>query len=194
MGLAAAHFSYLADARARGAEVDVLLGDARLVLERQLAADRVQRFDVLVIDAFSSDAIPLHLLTRECFELYRAHLAEGGVIAFNISNRHLDLRPVTRGLAEAFGMQALLYSNAEDSAAGFDAADWVLVTNNREFLESEAAVFASSEFPLAAEPLLWTDDFSSVYTLLRRERDDRVERMVLDEDDPEDMLVTADEA
>ena len=183
VGFAGSRFSYVEDARARGADVEVLLGDARLVLERQLAADEPQRFDVLVVDAFSSDAIPMHLLTRECFAIYRAHLAEGGVIAINISNRHLDLRPVVRGLGDAHGMQTMLFATAGDSAAGYDAADWALVTSNLGFLESEAVAFASSELPIDAAPLLWTDDFGSVFELLRRARAERVETMVLDDDE-----------
>ena len=160
-------FSFLADARSRGADVQTLLGDARLVLERQLVAEDLQGFDVLVVDAFSSDAIPIHLLTRECFELYNAHLAEDGIIAVNISNRHLDLRPVVRALAESVGMQAWMFETFDDDDTGVDAADWVLLTRNTAFLGFEDVLDAmTGTLHQEVEPILWTDDFSSVYALM----------------------------
>ena len=164
------HFSYLADARDRGADVGTLLGDARLVLERQRDSGDVQGFDVLVLDAFSSDAIPIHLLTQECFQLYWAHMAEDGIIAVNISNRHLDLRPVVLALAQLLQLEALLIESFDEDEAGVDAADWVLLTRNQEFIEFEDVLLETSAFLNdEVEPLLWRDDFSSVYALLMRD-------------------------
>ena len=94
--IAREHFSFLADCQG---ECDVVLGDARLSLEKESP----QHFDLLVLDAFSGDAVPAHLLTREAFEIYRRHLQPDGMIAVHISNRYLDLRPVLAGLAEQFG-------------------------------------------------------------------------------------------
>ncbi len=163
------HFSFLADAQARGADVETLLGDARLVLERQRDAGDVQGFDVLALDAFSSDAIPIHLLTRECFELYWAHMAEDGIVAVNISNRHLDLRPVVLALAQLLELDALLIESFDEDEAGVDAADWVLLTRNQKFVDFEDVLLETTAF-LNDEvtPLLWRDDYSSVYALLLR--------------------------
>ena len=98
--MAKTYFTYLRDCRGR---CEVTMGDARLSLERQTP----QRFNVLVLDAFSGDAIPTHLLTREAFEIYERHRAPGGVIAIHISNRYLDLAPVVRGLAEHFHLKTI---------------------------------------------------------------------------------------
>ncbi|MEE9602778.1 MAG: fused MFS/spermidine synthase, partial [Thermoguttaceae bacterium] len=104
--LADQYFTFDEDARQRGVDLEVYLGDARIVMEQQLADGRSEQFDLLVIDAFSSDAIPAHLLTRECFQVYQKHLAPGGVLAIHISNRHIDLSPVVRAAAESLQMQA----------------------------------------------------------------------------------------
>ena len=93
------YFSYLRDARLRGAIAEVVLGDARLQMRSQIEQDEEEKFDVLVVDAFSSDSIPLHLLTKECFLIYDAHLERRGVLAFHISSRFFDLSPVIFGLA-----------------------------------------------------------------------------------------------
>jgi hypothetical protein len=93
------------------AKVDVIMGDARLELEHELARGEVQNFDVMALDAFSSDAIPVHLLTKEAFELYTKHLAPDGVIAVHISNRYLDLQPVVERLATEFGYSTATISD-----------------------------------------------------------------------------------
>jgi hypothetical protein len=168
------HFTFQRDAAERGADVDVLLGDARLVMERQLARGDAQQFDALVIDAFSSDAIPVHLLTQECFETYLAHLKPSGVLAIHISNRHLDLSPVVRTLAENAGQTALLVSrklNRELLRHGSDVAtgsEWVLVTSDEKFLADKTIRAASKPWPVRAPATTWTDDYSSLFTLLRR--------------------------
>jgi hypothetical protein len=175
--LSGEHFSFLDDARERGAEIDVRLGDARLVMERQLSAGQPQQFDVLVIDAFSSDAIPVHLLTRECFDTYLKHLKRDGTLAIHISNRHLDLGPVVRTLAENVGRQALLVRtklNRELLRHGSDVAtgsEWVLVTDrfgNGAFVDDARTQAYLTPWPQQNRATTWTDDYSSLFTLLRR--------------------------
>ncbi|MFM7864404.1 MAG: spermidine synthase, partial [Planctomycetaceae bacterium] len=121
-------FTYLADSEA---EKTVVLGDARIMLEHELAtAAGSQQFDVLAIDAFSSDAIPVHLLTTECAEIYRRHLRGGGVLAVHISNRFLDLATVARGMAEHLGWRAIEVSNGNDDTTGVFGSTWFLLTEN----------------------------------------------------------------
>ena len=100
-------FTYIRDS---GAKIDVVPGDARA----SLASEPPQGFDVLVVDAFSGDAIPVHLLTREALALYRRHLAPGGILAFHISNQHINLGPPIAVLAESSGLEARLFSTASE--------------------------------------------------------------------------------
>lgn len=165
--LADVHFSYLRDAKARGADVDILLGDARVVMERLLDSNDPQQFDVLVIDAFSSDAIPIHLLTREATQIYRSHLNTGGVLAFNISNRFLDLRPVLVDLARDARLHVLHFETFDDDDMGIDGCDWVLLTDNKTFIGVEEVFVEGSEMD-EIEPLSWTDDFSSLFAVINR--------------------------
>jgi len=152
-------FTYI---RESGAQIDVVTGDARTSLERE----QPQQFDVLVVDAFSGDAIPLHLLTAEALALYRRHLAPGGIIAFHISNQHVDLEPAIALLAQNAGMQAVRVSTLANEDRGEFSANWVLVSDN-------AAFFAQPEVAAAGLPTvfkpglrLWTDDYSSLLPLL----------------------------
>ena len=96
-------------ARTRRREVDVVLGDARINMEQELAAGNPQQFDVLAVDAFSSDSIPMHLLTRECVELYRKHLKPDGLLCMHISNRFLDLSGVVRWHRQGRGMRVRVH-------------------------------------------------------------------------------------
>lgn len=169
------YFTFGRDARGRGADVDVYLGDARIVMERQLARGITEEFDVLAVDAFSSDAIPVHLLTWECFEIYTRHLKEDGIIAFHVSNRHLDLAPVVRKLAQRGGMQALRIKSrpapCEDGApaGATEGSNWILVTNNDPFLRNEDVQDAHTPWgPDARPPVAWTDDFSNLFQVLGR--------------------------
>ena len=172
------YFTYLSDAQARGADTGVFLGDARLTMEAQLARGEAQAFDVLAIDAFSSDAIPIHLLTQECFELYFRHLAPDGVLAVHVTNRFIDLLPIVHRLGDALGKQTLDIADAEDTPRGVDPSDWVLVTSNAELVSR----LRERARPLPAGGPLWTDDFSSVYDVLRRKEYDSVLDLLLGED------------
>ncbi len=167
--MAEQHFTFLADARDRGADVQTWLGDARIVMERQLTDGQPQQFDVLVVDAFSSDSIPLHLLTVECFELYRLHLATGGVLAVHVSNRYLDLCPAVRGLALA-NEHALWVQVESDTEvprqSGNTVSEWVLLTSNEQFL-ANPLVQAQGKLPDDLPRVHLTDSFSSLFALLR---------------------------
>jgi hypothetical protein len=163
--LAQSYFFYLKDSRAK---TEIVLGDARVQLERELAGGQSQNFDAIAVDAFSSDNIPLHLLTAECGDIYRRHLAPGGLLLLHISNRTLDLEPVARGLAQHLGWNAVPFVSADNDLTGESAATWVLMTANSAFLKqagigNEASGWTSPQRP----PLLWTDDFASLWHVLR---------------------------
>ncbi len=160
------HFSYLADARARGGEIALHMGDARLVMEEQLERGEPMRLDVLVVDAFSSDAIPVHLLTAECFEIYRRHLADGGVIVVHVSNRYLNLRPVVRAAADRMGLEARQIAVGSVEQASGNASDWILVTDNAGFLERIARAEWLREWDDQEKPILWTDRYSNLFDVL----------------------------
>jgi len=165
--LAENYFSYLLDCPA---PVDVILGDARISLESELARGEAQEFDVLAIDAFTSDSIPIHLLTRECAEIYWRHLKPDGLLLLHISNRFLDLEPVALGLKESLGCQAVLVSSSDDDEFGIYSASWVILTNNDEFLAIPEVVDRISEWPeirgKPCEPLQWTDSFASLWQVV----------------------------
>ena len=163
--VARTHFSYLADAQDRGATIDVKVGDARILLEQELRTQGGQDYDVLVLDAFSSDAIPTHLLTRECNYVYWQHLAKGGILAAHISNRHLDLAPVIRGLANDMGKESRLILAESTNATGSVTAHWGLVTSNHEFLRREELRVSGAA--THRQSLLWTDSHSSLWHVLK---------------------------
>jgi hypothetical protein len=158
-------FSFLGDAEERGAEVTVYEGDARIVLDDQLRRGEMQRFDVLVIDAFSSDAIPLHLLTLESVRTYLAHLEEGGILALHVSNRYVDLLPVVMRLADETGQSAVYVATPGDRGRVVEPSEWVLMTRNQAFLDLE--IVRESRRPTPPPGPLWTDDFSSLFSSVR---------------------------
>jgi hypothetical protein len=158
------HFTYLKDTPAK---VDIVMGDARISMERELARGEPQRYDVLAVDAFTSDAIPMHLLTKECAAVYFAHLKPDGILAVHISNRHLRLGRVVRALAKEYGREAVFVDAAKDSETGADNSDWVLVTSNKAFLDSDAFCAVQTPWPEDdPPPLLWTDDYGSLFQVL----------------------------
>lgn len=160
--VASTYFSYLTNCPAT---VTVVLGDARLSLEREPP----QQFDLLALDAFSSDAIPVHLLTREAFEIYGRHLKTNGVLAVHISNHFLDLEPVVAALARHFGYAAATIDCDENDEEWWDyASTWMLLSRDRALLESSPIQTAAN--PPATNSLqlpLWTDDYASVFRILK---------------------------
>jgi spermidine synthase len=153
-------FTYLRDS---GAAVTVVDGDGRMSLSREVP----QGFDVLVVDAFTGDAIPLHLLTREAMEVYRRQLAPGGVVAFHVSNSYLDLAPEIERVAESEGMQARVVESFEVPAEGAYRATWVLVSANAAFFARPEVAASSAAISSRAGMRVWTDDYSSLWPVLR---------------------------
>lgn len=158
MELANDYFTFLKDTPA---SVKVVLGDARLTLERENS----QSFDVLVLDAFSGDAIPVHLLTREAMEIYRRHLNENGVLAIHISNLYFDLKSIVSGLAHNASFEATIISDDEASCPGALKSCWVLMSTKKEILSN--AVGAAKPVIPTGKPVLWTDDKSNLFEALK---------------------------
>ena len=165
-GIARELFTYLRESRAR---VSMVEGDARVSLTQEAP----QGFDVLVVDAFSGDAIPVHLLTVEALREYRRHMAPGGVIAFHVSNQYLNLAPVLERLAESGGMEARMVDSPGREDRGEYTARWVLLSDSDR-------LFARKEFAWAAERIadvpgvrVWTDDYSSLLPIVRWGKADR---------------------
>jgi hypothetical protein len=156
-------FTFVRDSEA---EVDIVGGDARVALEAELARGAPQRFDVLAIDAFSSNAIPAHLLTREAVAVYLAHLDEGGILALHITNRHVDLEPVVRGLARHFGLAHVFVASIGGSRTW--KSDWALLSRDPARLAIPEIEEAASLEPSAPPVALWTDDYSNLLSRLRR--------------------------
>lgn len=161
--MAQRHFTYLSDS---AATVQTALGDARLVLEREPP----QRLDLLAVDAFSSDSIPAHLITREAMAVYSRHLRAGGVVAIHVSNRYLDLAPVVAAAAAQAGLRAWLVEDNPAEETGLFESDWVLVTANDALL----AMLAQQGIGAAAVPQrngrpvrAWTDHFNNLFEALR---------------------------
>jgi spermidine synthase len=168
LGVALNQFSYLADSKAR---IEPVLGDARLSLElevKQGAFDRPeQRFDVLSIDAFSGDAIPVHLLTREAFATYARAIKPNGVIAFHLSNWYLDLPPVVDQIARDAGFTTVLIADRPPALGSILPSDWMLVTRNTAFLrQPEIADYTTPIARRSALPL-WTDQFSNLFQIMK---------------------------
>lgn len=159
-------FTYI---RESGAQISYALGDARLSLTHESS----QHFDVLVIDAFSGDAIPVHLLTTQAMAVYKRQLAPGGILAFHGSNQYLDLVPVVAELAESAGMQARVVDTPSDATRGEYRATWVLVTNNATFLAQPVVAAMARPVPPRPDLRVWTDDYSSLLPILQWHRRDQ---------------------
>jgi spermidine synthase len=159
------YFTFLKDSEA---EVSVVAGDARISLEQELIAGQNQNFDVLVLDTFSSDSIPVHLVTKEAFALYLEHLAPKGVIAAHISNRHLDLQPVLWQLAQEFGLAIIQVERPASVNDGGFLSEWVLLTHDPALFEIPAIKSRSISFDAYnSQVRLWTDDYSNLFQILK---------------------------
>jgi hypothetical protein len=159
--VAIAQFSFLEDCRA---EVEVVLGDARLSMERENA----QGFDLLAVDAFSSDAIPVHLLTVEAFGVYFRHLLPDGILAVHVSNKFLELAPVVDLGARALGKRALVVETEDDEDdPAVHGSTWVLVVADWAPVQTRALSAAARPPPSRPGLKPWTDDWSSVLSVLQ---------------------------
>jgi SAM-dependent methyltransferase len=157
--IARTEFHFVPDSKAR---IDIAMGDARLSLERE----QPENFDVLAVDAFSSDSIPVHLLTRQAMDLFFRHLKPDGILAVHISNRYLDLQPVVRGEAQATGKVTRLVDTDDDESQDVFGATWVLVVSPSAGFD-KAILDASREVERLRTVRLWTDDFSNLYQILK---------------------------
>jgi spermidine synthase len=167
LDIARTQFTYLRDSKAR---VELVLGDARLSLEDELARGAfnapAERFDVLSVDAFSGDAIPMHLLTREAFATYARVTKPEGVIAFHVSNRYLNLAPVVGRVARDAGYQAVLVSDRPPTGLLYPS-DWVLVTRNLGFLRQPDIAAHGTAITTGPGLPLWTDQFTNLLQVLK---------------------------
>jgi len=155
-------FTYVRDSSAR---IDVETGDARLLLEDEATRGEVQHFDALVLDAFSGDAVPVHLLTREAFDTYWRHLnAQSGVIAVHVSSRHIDLLPVMEGLTEHYHGYSLVKFTG--GSYPFLESLWVFIARHPEDLQVDGLLPNPPPFKNSIPPRLWTDDYSDIFRLL----------------------------
>lgn len=161
------YFTYISDSPAK---TEVLLGDGRISLERELRHGKQRDLDVLVIDAFSGDAIPVHLLTKEAFEIYLQRLKQpDGILAIHVSNRFLDLRRVVFRAAEEFAIPCV-WIQSEPSDANTSNSDWMLLSHDSGFLNStEVQESRGIERPRTTRARLWTDDYSNLFQVLKRE-------------------------
>jgi spermidine synthase len=152
IALAKSHFTFLSDSKAA---IDISLGDARLSLERESS----EPYDIFLADAFSGDAIPVHLLTTEAFDLYLRHLKPNGILGVHVSNQYLDLAPVIAQLAAAHGMQAVLIASPKDDAHSYFQAEWVIMTRGEPFARGKSIATRRGR--------IWTDDYNNLLEVFR---------------------------
>jgi hypothetical protein len=174
------YFSYLADSRAA---IQIVAGDARLSLKRQLREGGSQNFDLLIMDAFSSDSVPVHLITLEAMELYVRHLKPNGVLVVHISNVNLDLSPLVFRLAAELGMRAVRIANLAFPRRQQSSAEWMILSEDAAYIESFPPIAEQIRTILKAKPKaltvtypeklnltdapLWTDDYSDLFSVLK---------------------------
>jgi SAM-dependent methyltransferase len=160
VSLARTQFTFLQDSPA---SVDMALGDARLVLEHEPA----QQFDVLVVDAFSGDAIPVHLLTREAFAVYFRHIRPGGMLAVHISNRHLDLEPVVKHAADHFNKEARVVEAREDRTKGWNSSTWAILADSKQDFAGSPIQAKGRAITARASIPPWSDNYSSILAIMK---------------------------
>lgn len=158
IAIAKSEFTYVSGSQAK---VEIALGDARLVLEREAP----QHFDILAVDAFSSDAIPVHLLTRQAFQVYLRHLNPEGILAIHVTNRYLNLVPVVKDIADALELAAV---HVEDDADGvYASTDWVLVARDAAQFDKEPLADNTIEIDSDPSRRVWTDDFNNLFRIMK---------------------------
>jgi len=156
--IAREQFWYLAEARAK---IDVVTGDGRLSMER----DAPQKFDLISVDAFSSGSIPIHLLTREALQAYKRHLAPGGVIVYNVTNRFVNLAPQLKLVAEAEDMKIVLVEDSPDDDK-YSGTSYVLVTQNEQLLADKRFAITRDIEPIKGLQT-WTDSYNNLFKVVR---------------------------
>ncbi|MDM8566483.1 fused MFS/spermidine synthase [Candidatus Halobeggiatoa sp. HSG11] len=163
--IARQYFTYLNDG---GKRIEVVLGDGRISMERELKEQGSRKFDIFAVDAFSGDAIPIHLLTREAFELYFQHLNKDGVLAVHISNKYVDLEPLLYNIAKEFNIDSVLVEEDRNRSKGVKGSTWVLISNNKKFMKHPRVLAYIEPWPDFAkqEKTIWTDDYSNLVEFL----------------------------
>jgi len=159
--IAQKHFTYLGDLKERGAHLEIVVADARLAMEREPA----QGFDVLLLDAFSGDSVPVHLLTKEAFSIYKRHMKPDGIIAVHITNSYLVLAPVILKVAAETGYQTTRIATESDGG-DHDSTDYLLLTNNEAFLADTPSRLVGNEIVLKHVVRLWTDRYHNLLRIL----------------------------
>jgi len=160
--LARRYFTYLSESKA---EIQILLGDARLTLENQPP----QNYDVLVLDAFNSDSVPVHLLTKEAIEIYLKHLNSDGVLAFHISSNYLHLEKVVWRMAEEYHLHSVYIEGQINPQSGSVFSDWILLSRNPAMLATpQIAKAISTQPPDSSGVNLWTDDHINLLQILKK--------------------------
>jgi hypothetical protein len=165
-------FSYVRDSQARGATCDMKLGDGRRTLENERRTGNSPRYHVFVADAFSGDAVPIHLLTTQAFELYLSRVTtaaldgEDGALVVNVSNRCLDLERVVYAAAERFGIEAVLIESPNEPAQSINSASWMILSHNKALM-TRLAPFVTPHTALSKPPVLWTDERNSLFEVLK---------------------------
>ena len=157
------YFTYCADAKRRGVDLHIVVGDGRL----NMGHAQDSHYDLVILDAFSADSLPVHLITREAFELYLRKMTSNGVIAINVSNRYLDIAPVLGNLTDELHLVGLHRHDHEDEdvVPGKYASHWIVVAKQRDALG--ALVQDQRWEPIPKSPALgvWTDNFSNVFSV-----------------------------
>lgn len=155
-------FTFLRDTKA---DTEIVMGDARVSLDREIP----RGYDVLVLDAFSGDGVPTHLLTREAFEIYGKHLAQDGVLAVHVSNRYLNLFPVVRASAERYGYTMAYVEDTEDWRIGDASSDWLILGRGDTLAERAPRVLrrAQDSILLRLPAVEWTDEFANLLSVMR---------------------------
>jgi spermidine synthase len=161
--IAKKYFTYISDMEQRGAKYELALGDARLMLDKE--AD--QHFDALVLDAFSGDSVPVHLLTKEAFAIYDRHLAATGVIAVHITNHYLNLGPVVERLAAEYGFKTTRICIQADPSFGHYNPDYILMSKDAAFIQAHPAVLPKNARDIPGIPL-WSDHAHNLFQILEK--------------------------
>ncbi len=156
--IARTQFTYLSDSRGR---IEIVLGDGRLSLERETS----RGYDILAVDAFSGDAVPVHLLTRQAVQLYFRHLKPNGILALHITNTHLDLAPVVELLRADLGKYAVLIENDRDDERKIYHSTWALLSSTP--ITSPVILDVADELPRRPELRVWTDDYNNLFKILK---------------------------
>lgn len=160
VALAQSEFSYLKNS---SAHIETVLGDARLSLERE----QIASYDIIVIDAFSSDSIPTHLMTQQAMAVYLKNLKPDGVIAFHTTNRFINLPPVIKRIADYFNLSTSLISDSPSEESPLSNTDWVLVTRSQVLLQQSLLSESASEIDKIPHLPIWTDSFNNLFRVLK---------------------------